>query len=76
MAALAAKNGDSESKLYENIVNIPHYHNKWLTILDKENETEVVQENFAKYQQIYQPVWKDAFKECMEITADGKIHID
>lgn len=42
LSALDIKDGDAEAKLYENIVNIPHYHSKYLTILDKENEVEVV----------------------------------
>jgi len=42
MGALFTKNGENEAKLYENIVSIPHYHTKWLQILDKEDEAEVV----------------------------------
>lgn len=75
MASLAARDGDAEFQLYENIVKIPHYHSKWLTIFDKEDESAVVEENFAKYQQIYHPVWRETFKECMEISESGKISI-
>lgn len=42
-------NGESEAKLYETVVNIPHYHSKYLTILDKENEQEVVAENYQRF---------------------------
>ena len=75
MAALDIKSGDSEAKLYENIVNIPHYHSKYLTILDKENEVEIVQENFQKFQKMYHPILQDTFKDYFDVK-DGKVNIE
>jgi hypothetical protein len=46
---LNTKDGEGEAKLYENIVNIAHYHSKVLTILDKEDEVEVVNENYERF---------------------------
>eukprot|EP00347_Sterkiella_histriomuscorum_P021408 403334078 len=74
ISALDIKDGDKETKLYESIVNIPHYHNKFMTILDKEDEEKIVKENYAKFQEMYHPIWKDTFSNCLEIK-DGKISI-
>ncbi|CDW91227.1 UNKNOWN [Stylonychia lemnae] len=74
VAALNTLDGDSESKLYEKIVNIPHYHSKYLTILDKEEEEEVVQENYDRFQRMYHPIWQDTFKDVFEIK-DNKFYI-
>lgn len=49
LGALMTKKGEPESKLYENIVSIPHYHTKWLQLMDKENEEEVVKDNFQRF---------------------------
>jgi hypothetical protein len=45
-AALTCSGGISEKELYETIVEIPQYESKWLQLLDKENETELVERNF------------------------------
>jgi len=71
---LNTNDGESEAKLYENIVNIPHYHSKYLTILDKEDEAEVVNENFEKFQRMYHPIWDETFKEVFDIK-DNKFSI-
>jgi hypothetical protein len=41
-AALVAENGDSEHEFYENIVEIPHYESKYLSLLDREDSIKVV----------------------------------
>ena len=62
LAALRTPNGSTEANLYENIVAIPHYTQKAMHVLvDKEDEVEVVKENFKRFQQMYQPIWKDTF---------------
>lgn len=60
LGALRTLNGESESKLYENIVAIPHYSQKQAhTLVDVENETEVVAQNLEKFQDLYRPIWKE-----------------
>lgn len=67
--------GAQESFLYENIVSIPHYQSKYMhSLVDKEDEGEVVSENFARFQQMYQPIWQQEFKDCFNL-ADGKFDI-
>jgi hypothetical protein len=62
--------------LYENIVEIPQYDSKWLQLLDKENETELVLENFPQFQGLYQPIMKNEnFKNLLEIDSSGKFQI-
>jgi hypothetical protein len=78
LAALRTPSGSTESKLYENLVAIPHYNQKVMhLLLDKEDEVEVVKDNFKRFQQMYQPIWKDTFgsafsldNEQFEITHD------
>lgn len=69
------KPGSSEEVLYQNIVSIPHYHTKYLTILDKEDEVEVVNDNFEKFQEMYQPIWKSTFKDSFSLE-NGKFDIE
>lgn len=43
LGALRTMDGEVESKLYENIVSIPHYQQKYMhSLVDKEDEHEVV----------------------------------
>ena len=50
LGALRTMDGEVESKLYENIVSIPHYQQKYMhSLVDKEDEHEVVKENYAKF---------------------------
>lgn len=46
-------------------------------LVDKEDAVEVVKDNFKRFQQIYQPIWRDTFgsafsmdNEQFEITHD------
>ena len=48
-AALTTPSGTNEKELYENIVEIPHYDSTWLQLLDKENETALVEENYEQF---------------------------
>lgn len=61
------KKGESEAMLYENIVSIPHYHSKYMQLLDKEEEKDVVKENFPKFQQMYHPILNAHFKDCFSV---------
>lgn len=76
-AALTTPQGVNERELYENIVEIPQYDSKWLQLLDKENETELVAENFQEFQNLYRPIIQsDTFKNCLEIDSKGILQID
>jgi hypothetical protein len=46
-AALTTKSESTEADLYEKIVEIPHYEQKYLQLLDKEDEEGVVEDNFT-----------------------------
>lgn len=73
-AALTTPSGVNERDLYENIVEIPHYDSKWLQLLDKENETALIDENFEEFQNLYHPIVKNEnFKNLMEIDSLGRI---
>jgi hypothetical protein len=48
-AALTTPQGTAERELYENIVEIPQYDSKWLQLLDKENEKQLVMDNFSEF---------------------------
>jgi len=48
-AALTTPNISPETKLYENIVAIPHYHNHALKLMDKEDSEDVVEDNFEEF---------------------------
>lgn len=75
-AALTTPSGTNEKDLYESIVEIPHYDSQWLQLLDKENETALVQENFEEFQNLYHPIIKDKnFKNLMEIDDLGRVQI-
>ncbi len=45
-AALSTKDGATEHEIYSNIVLIPHYQQKQLHLLDKEDEEGVVDDHF------------------------------
>jgi hypothetical protein len=71
LAALRTPSGSSESKLYENLVAIPHYNQKVMhVLLDKEDEAEVVKDNFKRFQQMYQPIWKDTFGSAFSLDSE------
>ena len=67
-AALTTPSGSSEHELYENIVEIPQYESKWLQLLDREDETALVKENFKEFHNLYAPVIKENFSSCFEIN--------
>jgi hypothetical protein len=73
LAALRTPDGATEQNLYENVVSIPHYTMKKLhTLVDKEDEREVVSENIERFKQMYRPIWSDGpFKEVFNITENG-----
>ena len=74
-AALTTPSITSEQQIYENIVAIPHYHSKYsffltyncldhaLSLLDKEDESIIIESNFKEFQEMYHPVWQDNFKD-------------
>ena len=62
--------------MYETIVEIPHYDSKWLQLLDKENEQQLVTENLPSFQQMYKPIMEENFKDVMEIDSSGNFQID
>lgn len=39
-------------------------------LVDKEDEGEVVKENFKRFQQMYHPIWKETFGEAFSFTSD------
>lgn len=45
------------------------------SLVDKEDEVEVVKDNFKRFQQMYQPMWNEHFKEVFSLH-DGKFEID
>ena len=54
-----------EKELYETIVEIPQYESKWLQLLDREDETELVRENFQEFQKMYKPIIDNDFKDLI-----------
>jgi hypothetical protein len=64
-----------EAELYENIVEIPHYDSKWLQMLDREDEEELVRSNFKEFQTLYRPIIEQHFNDVMEIDR-GIVTID
>lgn len=70
------KNGDHEQELYENIVEIPQYDSKWLQMLDREDEKELVKQYFDEFQKLYHPIIADNFKDYIEIDSNGIVRID
>jgi len=65
-----------EAELYENIVEIPHYESKWLQMLDKEDEEELVETNFEDFQNLYRPIIEEHFSEILKIDDKGVVNID
>lgn len=54
---------------------IPHYEQKYLQLLDKEDEEGVVEDNFNEFQQMYHKVWKQKFADVIDLTG-GVFHVD
>jgi len=48
-ASLTAGSVISEADMYELIVEIPHYHQRQMQLLDKEDEIGVVEDNFKEF---------------------------
>jgi hypothetical protein len=62
LGALRTQPGQSEAKLYENIVAIPHYTQKQIhTLVDVEDEGVVVAENLERFKKLYRPIWQEQF---------------
>jgi hypothetical protein len=70
-AALTTKNGAMEKELYETIIEIPQYESMWLQLLDREDETELVRENFQEFQKLYKPIIDNDFKDLIKISPNG-----
>ena len=64
-----------EAELYEHIVDIPHYDSKWLQMLDREDEEELVRSNFGEFQRLYRPIIEEHFNDVMKIDR-GIVTID
>ena len=47
---------------------------KWLSMIDREDEESVVEDNFENFQKLYLPIVEEQFKDVMEIK-DGKLLI-
>ena len=74
-AALTTKSGATEHDFYQNIVMIPHYEQKQMQLLDKEDEEGVVEDNFTKFQQMYHPIWQNKFKDAVDFS-NGVFNIE
>ena len=48
--------------------------NKYLELLDKEDEIEVVEDNYHQFKEMYYPVWKRTFSNCFDLE-NGKLEI-
>ena len=46
-----------------------------MSMLDKEDEEGVVEDNFERFQQMYHPIWKEHFKNCFDLK-DGTFRIN
>ena len=44
-------------------------------MLDKEDEMNLVKDNFQAFQEMYRPIYEEKFKDCFELK-DGKFAID
>ena len=64
-----------ETKLFEEIAGIPLYQNKFLSLLDREDEEGLVEDNFDRFKELYTPIAKTHFKEAFD-WSDGKIKFD
>lgn len=66
----------TEQDLYETIVQIPHYQQKQLQLLNKEDEDGVVEDNLEEFQKMYRPLIQNEFSDVMQINgADGSVEI-
>ena len=74
-SALTTKSGVPETELYENIVQIPHYESKWLQLIDREDETALVEDNLEDFRAMYKPLIEDDFGSLMRITSDGRFEL-
>ena len=74
-SALTTKSGVPETELYENIVQIPHYESKWLQLIDREDETALVEDNLDDFRAMYKPLIEDDFGSLMRITSDGRFEL-
>ena len=58
-------------------MHIPHYEQKQMQLLDKEDEVGVVQDNFEKFQQMYHPIIEREFSDVMQINSTtGALEIE
>ena len=39
-------------------------------LVDKEDEVEVVKDNFKRFQQMYQPIWRDTFGSAFSLDSE------
>lgn len=63
----------TESELYEEIVQIPHYQNNYfLGLLDKEDDVGVVEDNFQAFQTMYHPIIKEYFADVINISSGNQ----
>lgn len=74
-SSLVSTPGELEQEFYENIVEIPHYESKYLSLLDREDSIKVVAQNFDKFQQLYRPIHQEYFKDIVSFE-DGRFKID
>ena len=49
--------------------------NSLSTLLDREMEEFVVVDNFKGFQELYHPIWKEKFKDVVDLS-DGKFRFD
>ena len=54
---------------------IPHYEQKWLQLLDKEDEEGVVEDNFEDFQKTYRKVLDSKYNDIISIK-DGFYEIE
>ena len=57
-------------------MGIPHYESKWLQLLDREDEVELVEHNYPQFMKLYRPVFRENFQDFFDITEDGRFIID
>lgn len=61
----------NEQEFYEEIVQIPHYSNYLLNLLDKEDEEGVVEDNFKCFQDMYRPILREKFSNLISVRDNG-----
>lgn len=49
--------------------------NKYLELLDNEDEVEVVEDNYQQFKEMYHPIWKSSFSNVFSLE-NGKIEIN